>query len=214
MNMRKLAAGCLALAGTLPLGAAAAPSVFFREPDHNDTISGNLYQSSQCEVGGSGIDRVRFYLDGKLLNTEEHAPWQCNLDTRKFADGSHTLRAVAYDRSGVSRSTQIGVTIKNGTASSSGPAVSWSAPAEGGTMSGNIQQSTSQCQVSGSGIARVVFYMDSTQLNTELSAPYLCNVDTTRFANGSHTLKAVAYNSSGASTTLPRSVNVQNGTST
>ena len=57
----------------------------------------------------------------------------------------------------------------------------------------------------------MVFFMDNTQLNTENSAPWQCTLDTRNFVNGTHTLRAVAYNSVGASTTITRSVNVQNG---
>jgi hypothetical protein len=105
----------LAVCVALPAAAQAAPSVSFVSPTSGATISGNLYQSSACEVRGSSISRVVFFLDGTQLNTEGSSPWNCNLDTRKFSDGAHTLRAVAYDSAGASASTQIGVTIKTST---------------------------------------------------------------------------------------------------
>ena len=108
----------------MPFAALAAPTVAFKTPANGQTISGNFYQSSTCEVGGSSIDRVRFYLDSTTLNTEENGPWQCNLDTRKFANGTHTLRAVAYDSAGASRSTQITVNIQNTTTASPAPTTS------------------------------------------------------------------------------------------
>ena len=88
--------------------------------------------------------------------------------------------------------------------------VKLSAPAAGATISGSFSDS-SGCQVTGTGIARVVFFMDNTQLNTENSAPWQCRLDTRNFANGTHTLRAAAYNLAGTSTTITRSVNVQNG---
>jgi hypothetical protein len=88
--------------------------------------------------------------------------------------------------------------------------VRFSAPAAGATISGSFSDS-SGCQVTGTRIARVVFFMDNTQLNTENSAPWQCRLDTRNLANGTHTLRAVAYDSAGASTTVTRSVNVQNG---
>jgi len=69
---------------------------------------------------------------------------------------------------------------------------------------------SSGCEVTGTGIARVVFFMDTTQLNTEYSARWQCKLDTRKFANGTHTLRATAYNSTGASVTVTRSVTVKN----
>jgi len=193
----------------LPLGADAAPSVYFTQPGNQETISGNLYQSSRCEVRGSNIERVRFWLNGNGLNTEENAPWQCNLDTRRFPDGNYTLYATAWDSSGRAASAGVPVTIRNGTASS-GPSVSWRSPSEGATLSGTVE-SGSACEVAGSGISRVQFYLDGTALNSEGGAPWNCNFDTRRFSDGTHTLKAVAYSASGASSSVTRSVRIQNG---
>ena len=91
--------------------AHAAPTVSFKAPVNGQTISGSLKQSSACEVGGSSIKRVKFYLDSTQLSSDNNAPRQCNLDqtaapyqcaidTYKFADGSYTLMAVATDNVG------------------------------------------------------------------------------------------------------------------
>ncbi|HZM33729.1 MAG TPA: heparin lyase I family protein [Burkholderiales bacterium] len=111
-----------ALCAALSIAAHAAPNgLKFKAPGAGATISGNLYQSSECELTGSGnIRRVSFFLDSTQLNTDNSAPWNCDIDTRKFADGTHTLRAVAYDSRGASASTQISVNIKNTTTSTSG----------------------------------------------------------------------------------------------
>jgi uncharacterized membrane protein YtjA (UPF0391 family) len=160
-------------------------------------------------VTGTGIARVVFFMDNTQLNTENSAPWNCAVDTRPFANGSHTLRAVAYNSAGASTSVTRTVSVQNGTTSGGPSGVTFRAPAAGATISGSLNGTG--CEVTGTGIARVVFFMDNTQLNTENSAPWNCAVDTRTFANGSHTLRAVASNSAGASTTVTRSVNVQNG---
>src|SRR5688572_13919929 len=218
MHYKVTACGIAVAAAFASASAFAAPTVSWKQPYNGKTVSGTISGSS-CEATGSNIRYVRFYVDNVQLSIDGGSPWNCSIDTRKYSNGTHALRVQAHDNSGASSSQTVNINVQNGSTtpppptSGTGPSVSWTAPASGGTLTGNIQQSTSQCQVSGTGVARMVFFMDSTQLNTELTAPYLCNVDTTKFANGTHTLKAVAYNTSGAATTITRSVSIQNGTS-
>ncbi|HEU4923038.1 MAG TPA: Ig-like domain-containing protein, partial [Burkholderiales bacterium] len=193
-----------------PFAAHAAPTVSFKAPTSGQTISGNLYQSSACEVGGSSIDRVKFYLDATALNIEENSPWHCNLDTRNFSNGSHTLRAVAYDAAGASASTQITVNIQNGTTNTP-PSVSITSPTSGATVKGTSVSCAANASDS-NGIKQVQFYLDSALIRTELSSPYNCSFDSTKLSNASHTLRAVATDSLGATSSTQVSFNVSNGT--
>ena len=187
-------------------GPPSLQDVTFTAPTAGATISGSFSGSSGCQVTGTGIAQVVFFMDNTQLNTDTSAPWQCTLDTRNFANGTHTLRAVAYNSAGASTTVTRTVNVQN----VSGPTgVTFTAPATGATISGSFSASNA-CQVSGTGIAQVVFFMDNTQLNTDNSAPWQCTLDTRNFANGTHTLRAVAYNSAGASATVTRTVNVQN----
>ena len=86
----------------------------FVAPKTGTTLSG---QSIACELTGTGIARVDFSLDGSALNTEGSAPWNCLLDTTKFADGAHQLKARAYDADGKYADAQVDVTIQNATSS-------------------------------------------------------------------------------------------------
>ena len=47
------------------------------------------------------------------LNTELTAPWNCNIDTTKFKDGTHNLMAIATDNSGLKTSTQRSFNVQN-----------------------------------------------------------------------------------------------------
>jgi len=169
MNMRKLAAGSLALAAILPLSVEAAPSVSFSSPRSGSTVSGTL-SGSECEARGSGIRYVRFFIDNKSLSSDTRSPWNCNLDTRNYADGSHALRVIAYDSRGASRSSTININIRNGGGDGGGsgtaPSVSFTAPAPGGALSGNVQ-GPPNCIVSGSNISRVMFYLNGVWTHTD-----------------------------------------------
>ena len=87
------------------------------------------------------------------------------------------------------------------------------APVSNSTVSGLVQ--LDKCYVRGTGVSRVEFFLDSTRLNTDstMSDGMSCVLDTTKFANGTRKLRAVAYNSSGASYTETTSINIQNAAS-
>jgi hypothetical protein len=210
MNRRKLAAGSLALAGILPVGAAAAPSVYFAEPDNGEAISGWL-SGSECEARGSNIRYVRFYMDNKQVSTDTRSPWNCSFDTRDYSDGTHSLRVVAYDSSGRSASRTVSVNVRNRAGSGSAPTVSFTAPASGGALSGNVQ-GPPNCIVTGSNIARVMFYINGVWTNTDgnLDNGLGCWIDTTKYRDGAYTLKAVAYNSAGQTATATRDIVIRN----
>jgi hypothetical protein len=220
-----------AFAAFLPLSAAAAlpaPSsgtleIWFKAPVRGATVSGTL-QLERCYVAGRGVSRVEFFVDATRVNTDSTMAdgMSCVLDTTKFANGTHQLKAVAYDSSGRSYTELTSINIQNtssgGTTtppppSGSGPTVSFKQPASGATLSGVLRDST-LCEVAGSGFNKVVFDLDGRQLNTEMSGPWHCSFDTRSFSNGAHTLKATAFSSTGATTVAQVAVNISNGTTT
>ena len=205
-DARFAAAAFLAVSAAFSFGAHAAPSVSFKTPADGQTVSGDL-KRERCEVIGTNIRRVIFFVDSARLNLDENAPWQCNLDTTKFSNGVHTLRAVAYDFAGASASAQITLNIQNGTVNSA-PTVSFTTPSNGQTVSGSL--SCEAAATDDKGVAQVQFFLGATALNTDFAAPWQCSVDTRSFANGTHVLNAIATDAEGAIGTAQISVNIQN----
>jgi hypothetical protein len=186
--------------------------VAFTAPAPGGPLSGDVKGPPNCIVTGSNIARVMFYLNGVWTNTDGNLDngLGCWIDTTKYKDGPYTLKAVAYNSAGQTATATRDIVIKNGSGSGGAlPSVSFSKPTAGATVSGNLYQSPS-CEVKGTGIEKVQFYLGQTALNTEVNAPYLCNFDTTKFADGTHTLMAVASNAAG-STTTQVSVKIANG---
>lgn len=221
MQVAKITA---AVAMAFSASAFAAPTVSWKAPTSGKTLSGSVSGSSSCSVSGSNIAKVMFYLDSTLIGTDGNPSngTTCSLDTTKFKDGSHTLKAVAYDSSNRTASSSIGVTIKNGTGTTTpptsggtAPTLAWQAPADGGTLSGNVQ-GPPNCIVTGTNLTKVEFYVNGTLTNTDgnLSNGLGCWVDTTKYANGTYAVKAIGYNSAGATVTVSRNIVFQNGTST
>ncbi len=211
LNKSQLALAASALFASVPF-AAHAVTVSFNQPSANATVSGVL-QGSSCEVRGSGIARVRFYFDSTLMSTDSASPWQCSIDTTKFPDGRHRIRAVAYDSAGTSNDTSVYFYVQNGTSggtTNTPPTLSLSAPASGATVSGTVS-----CAASASdsdGIKQVAFSLDGAPLSTDTSSPYACSFDSTQLSNATHKLTAVATDGLGATTTREVSFTVNNGT--
>lgn len=183
-----------------------APTVSIASPSAGQTVSGTIAYAANA-TDNAGVSRVDFSVDSTALVSDSAAPYGGSLDTTKLANGTHVLKAVAYDAQGLSAASQVSINVQN--TATSAPTVSFKAPASGATLSGSYSDSTS-CEVTGTGLAKVVFFLDTTQLNVENYSPWQCKLDTRQFSNGTHTLRAVGYNSAGASASVSRSVNISN----
>ena len=86
--------------------------------------------------------------------------------------------------------------------------VSFQAPVSGATVSGTLQGAA--CEATGTEIRRVRFSVDGTTLNEDSKSPWSCVLDTTKLANGQHTLMATAFGRKGESTTSQVVINVEN----
>lgn len=82
----------------------------------NLTDGQDLYGTVQIDVSASddsGVTRVELYADGTLRGTDTSAPYSFSLDTTSLWNGTHTLRAVAYDEVLQTGSSSVTVTIDN-----------------------------------------------------------------------------------------------------
>src|SRR4051794_28469681 len=89
------------------------------------------------------------------------------------------------------------------------PSVTWVTPSDNATLRGTV--SGSACAVStGSDATRVTFWADNYQINNDYSGPFNCTFDTTRLSDRTYTLRAVAYDASGTSTEVRRTITINN----
>lgn len=89
------------------------------------------------------------------------------------------------------------------------PSVSITAPAAGATISGTVNTTASASD--NVGVTRVDVLVDGAVAGSDTTAPYAVAVDTTRLADGSHTLTARAFDAANnAATSAPITVTVQN----
>jgi hypothetical protein len=220
---------CTTLVGGLLLASAApalaAPTVKIFGISSGQVLSGAV--SVEARARGWTIRKVRFHLDGRLVMTENFAPYclardggrqPCyKWDSRQLANGRHTLTATAYDGRGATGSASVTFTVRNATPSR--VAVSVLGVAPGQVVSGSVPL---EARASGGTVARVEFRLDGALVKTESYAPYCLagdrdappcyGWDSRRVADGSHTLRATAYTTSGASGSAQVSFTVRNAT--
>jgi peptidoglycan/xylan/chitin deacetylase (PgdA/CDA1 family) len=92
----------------------AAPQVSVTSPLNGAKVSGVVRLEAAASDVGSGIARVDFYVDGKIVGTATSTPYRVNWNTngKQVAKGAHTIYAVAVDRAGNPRtSASISVTV-------------------------------------------------------------------------------------------------------
>ncbi len=117
----------LAPAGAESQTASGTPAVRLVGLATGQTVSGAL--AVEARVTGSGIRRVEFAIDGRTVRTERSYRYclaggdsTCQKwDSRSVADGSHIIKATAYDSAGRSGSASAVVTVRNGASASPSP---------------------------------------------------------------------------------------------
>jgi subtilisin family serine protease len=90
----------------------AAPMVSITNPSQGQSLKGpaTLKASASDNVGVAGVE---FYIDGAPYKTVTSSPYSTSWNTRKWAKGSHTITAKAYDGAGNSASDSHTVTVSN-----------------------------------------------------------------------------------------------------
>src|SRR5262245_3620433 len=186
-----------------------SPSVQVTAPAPSSTIAGAI----SVNVSASdtvGITKVEWYLDGTLMSSSTSASASFPWDTTKSPNGTHTIQARAYDpAANVGSSAPVTVTVQNIVADTIPPAVQLASPAPSSTVSGTVSVNVTASD--NVGVTKVEWYLDGnlkgSSSGSSLSFPW----DTTKSANGSHTIQAKAIDAAGnVGATILTTVTVQN----
>lgn len=88
------------------------PTITITNPDDGQTVSGTV--TIQIDASDdNGISKVEIYIDNVLTVTLTTAPYTYQWDTTTAANGSHTLRATAYDTADQTTDDQVSVNVNN-----------------------------------------------------------------------------------------------------
>ncbi|MDD5687959.1 MAG: Ig-like domain-containing protein [Elusimicrobia bacterium] len=186
------------------------PTVSITSPANGATVSGSVSVTANA-TDDIAVTQVGFYVDNVLKSIDTSAPYAYSLNTTAYTNGSHTIKAVAVDTSSQTATSQISVTINNVVTPppvDNPPTVSITSPANGATISGSVNVTANATD--DKAVTQVDFYVDNVLKSIDTSAPYAWSLDTTAYTNGSHTIKAVAVDTSSQTATAQISVMVNN----
>jgi Bacterial Ig domain len=194
-------------------GDCTPPVVAITSPSSGATVSGTFTVSGTAS--DAALKSVAVLVDGIAQNgISGLTSWSVAIDSRAFADGSHTVTAVATDTARNSATAAVQITISNGAAPSAVPAnappsVAIGAPTSGATVAGTIAVSgTASDDV---GVARVDVQVDGgTWTTASGTTSWSSSIDTTALANGPHTIAARATDTGGLQATTSIAVSVSN----
>lgn len=88
------------------------PAVAITSPKDGASVTDSVTLKANA-TDDTGIAKVEFYAQGKLLATDTTAPYEYNWDVSGQANGIVTVSAKAYDKAGNSSTDSIAVTIGN-----------------------------------------------------------------------------------------------------
>ncbi|NQT78983.1 MAG: SBBP repeat-containing protein [Candidatus Aminicenantes bacterium] len=181
------------------------PTVEITSPAENSSVSGSVWIAVTAE-SEFGINKVEFYIDDELKATRTEAPYIYDWDTSSYPNGSHEIKAVAYNSDLKSAETSISIIVSNG--GDLAPEVSITNIKDGAVIRGTVLiKADASDDVS---VEQVEFYVDETLLVTFTEYPYEYSWDTTTTIDSQKELKAVAYDTIGQSTWTTITVIVDN----
>ena len=169
------------------------PKVNISSPGNNAYIKGTKTITASATDLDTGVAKVEFYIDEKLVNTLSSAPYSYSWNAKAVKDGSHSIFAKAYDKAGNNAtSATVNVTVDNTL-----PNVSITSPSGGSSVSGTT---VINATASDTNLLRVVFIVDGTVVSRVSNAPYSYSWNTSSLVNGSsHTIVAKAIDKTGNS---------------
>lgn len=170
------------------------PTVAITSPVAGETITiGTKTDIKATADDNVGVDRVEFYIDGSLKQSDDSTPYVYNWDTGQASAGAHSLTAKAYDAAGNTKTSDaISVTlVVTPPSDQTPPTVSITAPTNGSTVWGKIKITGTASDAVG--VTSVTLRVDDTFVAADDNAPYSFDLDTTAYTNGTHTIVLRAF---------------------
>ncbi len=166
------------------------PIVNITSPSNGSTVSGSVTVNATASDDDS-VTKVEFYVNGALKSTDTTSPYSVNWDTSSEYNGQYSIVAKAYDPAGNTAESSVQLNVTGGATDTTAPIVNITAPSNGSTVSETVTISASATDV-GTGVVKVEFYLNTTKIGEDTTAPYEISWDSSSVADGSYTIKAKA----------------------
>jgi subtilisin family serine protease len=190
---------------TVSNGDGIPPSVSITSPTPGIVLGNVSIDASATD--NVAISKVRFWAGSTYLGYDTTFPYSKSWNTAAGLNGNYVVKAQAIDTSNNTTTVQLTVTVVN--PDSTPPTISITSPGGAvGTVNINANAADSQ------GLQKVQFWVDSTYLGYDASAPYSKPWNTTLFTDGTHTVRARAVDWANNMTETTTSVVVANNDST
>lgn len=195
---------------TVSTADTTPPTVSITQPLGSSTVSG-LVPVNVSAADNVGVSKVELRVNGMLWATDTAAPFAFSWDSTTVVNGMASIVATAYDASGnLSTSSTVSVNVANVTtaiADTTPPVVSIGNPANGSKVSGTVSVKVTASDNAGTTNLRQVLYINGqTVASTTTGGSLAYSWNTRKIAAGSYTIKAVATD--GAGNTSSTSVTV------
>jgi hypothetical protein len=207
------AAGVSAAQAWVPVADTQPPTSAITSPAASASVSGTV-AVAVAAADNVGVERVELKVNGTVVGADSASPYSFSWDSTGVPNGMNTLVATAYDRAGnVTASSPVSVNVANTqtpppVADTTPPVVSFSNPVAG-SVSGNVNVSVKASDNSGAAGIKQFLYVDEVLVATGNGGTLSYTWKTKSSAKGAHTLKAIAKDAAGNSSTATVAVTVR-----
>ena len=194
-----------------PRGDSSPPAISIESPTPGATQTGAFTIAGAAADAGS-VARVDVRVDnGAFAAAAGTEHWTYDVDASMLAIGSHTFTARAVDAAGNMSETAVTVTVASPSppTDATPPVITMVQPVAGATVGGVATVSGTASDAGG--VSSVQLSVDGAVFAAvSQTTDWTFQLDTTRYADGSHTLTARATDASGNVGTAALTVNVSN----
>jgi hypothetical protein len=187
------------------------PTISISSPAAGTIVSGTFTLSGVASDAG-GVARIDVQVDSEAFTSASGTTsWNASVGTQALSNGTHKITARAMDTSGNVASTAITVSVNNVAPDSSPPSVTITSPASSSTTSGSIVVAGSASD--NVSVKTVQIQIDSgLQQSASGTESWSLPLDTSAYANGTHTLTASATDTAGNKSAATLTFTISNAT--
>jgi thermitase len=205
------AAGVKAALAKVSVADTQAPTAAITSPAGSSSVSGSVTVAVNA-TDNVGVERVELKVNGTVVGVDSASPFSFSWNSAGSPNGMSTLVATAFDKAGnATASNPVAVNVAN----AAPPVVKDTAPPVvkidnpvAGSVSGTVSVSVHATDNSGAAGIKQSLYIDNALVANGTGGSLAYNWRTRRTGTGTHTVKVVAKDAAGNSSTASVSVKV------